>query len=83
MPASENPFPFALAASVIDPIMSFTVSIQPSGRSFSMQRDETVLSAALGAGVGLPYGCKDGACGSCKCKLLEGRVITAPTRSRP
>ncbi|HYR25233.1 MAG TPA: 2Fe-2S iron-sulfur cluster-binding protein, partial [Aquabacterium sp.] len=55
--------------------MSFSVSIQPSGRQFTMQRDETVLSAALQAGIGLPYGCKDGACGSCKCKLLEGRVI--------
>jgi CDP-4-dehydro-6-deoxyglucose reductase len=55
--------------------MSFSVSIQPSGRHFSMQRDETVLSAAMAAGIGLPYGCKDGACGSCKCKLLEGRVI--------
>ncbi|MBH1986896.1 MAG: CDP-6-deoxy-delta-3,4-glucoseen reductase [Burkholderiales bacterium] len=55
--------------------MSFNVSIQPSGREFSMQRDETVLSAALNAGIGLPYGCKDGACGSCKCKLVEGRVI--------
>ena len=55
--------------------MSFHISIQPSGREFSMQRDETVLSAALHAGIGLPYGCKDGACGSCKCKLVEGRVI--------
>ena len=57
------------------PNMSFNVSIQPSGREFPMQRDETVLSAALNAGIGLPYGCKDGACGSCKCKLIEGRVI--------
>jgi CDP-4-dehydro-6-deoxyglucose reductase len=55
--------------------MSLTVTIQPSARSFNMQRDETVLSAAIRAGVGLPYGCKDGACGSCKCRLLEGRVL--------
>ncbi len=55
--------------------MSFSVSIAPSGRTFTMQRDETVLSAAINAGIGLPYGCKDGACGSCKCKLIEGRVI--------
>jgi CDP-4-dehydro-6-deoxyglucose reductase len=55
--------------------MSFSVTIQPSGRVFAMQRDDTVLSAAINAGIGLPYGCKDGACGSCKCKLLEGRVI--------
>ena len=55
--------------------MSFQVTLQPSGRTFDMQRDETVLSAALSASIGLPYGCKDGACGSCKCKLLDGRVI--------
>jgi len=55
--------------------MSFSVTVVPSGRQFTMQRDDTVLSAALQAGVGLPYGCKDGACGSCKCKLVEGRVI--------
>ncbi len=24
--------------------------------------------------MGLPYGCKDGACGSCKCKKLSGEV---------
>ena len=55
--------------------MSITVTLQPSGRSFPVQRDEPILAAALRAGIGLPYGCKDGACGSCKCRLLEGRVI--------
>ncbi|RZI81818.1 MAG: CDP-6-deoxy-delta-3,4-glucoseen reductase [Rubrivivax sp.] len=55
--------------------MSFSVTILPSGRQFTMQRDETVLSAAIHDNVGLPYGCKDGACGSCKCRLLNGRVI--------
>ena len=55
--------------------MSFTVTVQPSGRSFSVERDEPVLSAAIREGIGLPYGCKDGACGSCKSRLLEGRVI--------
>jgi CDP-4-dehydro-6-deoxyglucose reductase len=62
--------------------MSLTVSIQPSGRTFTMQRDETVLSGALAASIGLPYGCKDGACGSCKCKLLEGRVIHGPHQAK-
>ena len=55
--------------------MSFTVTVQPSGRQFSVARDEPILSAAIREGVGLPYGCKDGACGSCKSRLLEGRVI--------
>jgi CDP-4-dehydro-6-deoxyglucose reductase len=55
--------------------MSFTVTVQPSGRSFPVERDEPILAAAIRQGIGLPYGCKDGACGSCKCRLLEGRVI--------
>jgi CDP-4-dehydro-6-deoxyglucose reductase len=55
--------------------MPFTVTLQPSGRSFSVDRDEPILVAAIRQGVGLPYGCRDGACGSCKCRKLEGRVI--------
>ncbi|AKJ30572.1 CDP-6-deoxy-delta-3,4-glucoseen reductase [Caldimonas brevitalea] len=55
--------------------MTFTVTVQPSGHTFEVQRDETVLAAAIRQGVGLPYGCKDGACGSCKSRLLGGRVL--------
>lgn len=53
---------------------SFQVTVQPSGRSFGVDAGETILAAAIRQGIGLPYGCKDGACGSCKCKKLEGRV---------
>ena len=62
--------------------MPFTVTLQPSGRSFSVERDEPILSAAIRQGIGLPYGCKDGACGSCKCRLLEGRVIHGAHQAR-
>jgi len=55
--------------------MNFQVTVQPSGRQFEVERDETMLAAAIRQGIGLPYGCKDGACGSCKSKLLDGRVI--------
>lgn len=55
--------------------MSFHVTVQPSGRAFDVPNDETILNAAMREGVGLPYGCKDGACGSCKCKMLDGRVV--------
>jgi CDP-4-dehydro-6-deoxyglucose reductase, E3 len=55
--------------------MSITVTLQPSGRSFTVQRDEAILAAAIRQGIGLPYGCRDGACGSCKCKVLDGRVL--------
>jgi CDP-4-dehydro-6-deoxyglucose reductase, E3 len=55
--------------------MPFTVTVQPSGASFSVERDEAILQAAIRQGVGLPYGCQDGACGSCKCRMIAGRVI--------
>ncbi len=55
--------------------MPFQVTVQPAGRQFEVDRDEAMLAAAIRQGVGLPYGCKDGACGSCKCRMLEGRVI--------
>ncbi|MGE4328792.1 CDP-6-deoxy-delta-3,4-glucoseen reductase [Diaphorobacter sp.] len=53
---------------------AFQITVQPSGRAFEAQAGDTILAAAIRAGVGLPYGCKDGACGSCKCKKLSGSV---------
>ncbi len=55
--------------------MSLTITLKPADRSFSVARDEAILAAAIRNGIGLPYGCRDGACGSCKSRLLEGRVI--------
>ena len=54
--------------------MTVQCSLEPSGKKFPVQPNETILQAALRAGVVLPYGCKDGACGSCKSQLLEGEV---------
>ena len=53
---------------------SFAISVQPSGIQFDAQADESLLAAGIRQGIGLPYGCKDGACGSCKCKLVSGQV---------
>jgi len=53
---------------------SFAISVQPSGIQFDAQPDESLLAAGIRQGIGLPYGCKDGACGSCKCKLVSGQV---------
>jgi CDP-4-dehydro-6-deoxyglucose reductase, E3 len=53
----------------------FLVTVQPSGRTFTVPQGEAILAAGISQGIGLPYGCKDGACGSCKCKLLTGAVV--------
>ena len=50
------------------------VKILPSNHEFLVQDDETVLDAALREGFLLPYGCRNGACGSCKARVVEGEV---------
>ncbi len=52
--------------------MSFTVTAQPSGRTFSVDSGETLIEAASRQGIILPYGCRDGRCGACKGKVLSG-----------
>ena len=51
-----------------------TVTLQPSGQQFQVEEGESILTAALRQQIVLPYGCRNGACGSCKGKLLEGRI---------
>ena len=46
-----------------------------SGHSFEVRPSQTVLAAAIDAGINLPYGCRNGACGSCKAKLISGKVM--------
>jgi CDP-4-dehydro-6-deoxyglucose reductase len=62
--------------------MTFQITVQPSGTQFACEADETVLAAAIRAGVGLPYGCKNGACGSCKGKVVGGAVTHKPHQAR-
>lgn len=54
--------------------MAYHVNVQPSGREFEVLDSETILEAGIRQGITLPYGCKDGACGSCKCKKISGSV---------
>ena len=62
--------------------MTFQITVEPSGRQFSANADETLLAAGIRQGIGLPYGCKDGACGSCKCKKLSGTVVHGTHQSK-
>ena len=54
--------------------MPTQITIRPSGHVFHAQDGESVLEAALREGYMLPYGCRNGACGSCKGKVIEGAV---------
>ena len=50
------------------------VTLQPSGHQFDAEEGEAILAAALRQHFVLPYGCRNGACGSCKGRLLEGSI---------
>ena len=54
--------------------MAYQVTLRNSKHQFTVEDDETILQAALAAGLVIPYGCRDGACGSCKGKLIEGSI---------
>ena len=54
--------------------MTYQVTIQPSGHAFSVRQSESVLDAALRQGIILPYGCRNGACGSCLGTVLSGTL---------
>ena len=45
-----------------------------NGRPITVGPHETLLTAALRQGVALPFSCRVGGCGSCKCRLVDGRV---------
>jgi CDP-4-dehydro-6-deoxyglucose reductase len=50
------------------------VRLEPSGHTFTVEPGETLLEAALRQNIGLPYGCRNGACGSCKGILRAGEL---------
>lgn len=54
--------------------MRHQVEIKPSEHQFYVESNETVLDAALRQGVNMQYGCRNGACGACKGKLLKGDI---------
>ena len=52
----------------------FLVRIEPSGVTFTSGPAETLLDAALSAGIDFPYRCRQGVCTSCVCRLKSGEV---------
>jgi len=54
--------------------MTFNITIKPSNHSFPTEAGETILDAGLEHGYVLPYGCRNGVCGACKGKVLQGAV---------
>jgi propane monooxygenase reductase component len=51
-----------------------TVRLEPVGIEMEVEEGETVLDAAFRQGISLMHGCKEGQCGSCKSRLVDGDI---------
>ncbi len=58
----------------------FKVTFYPANKTVEVERDKTILSAAISAGVYINSACGgDGVCGRCKIILKKGQVLAHPT----
>lgn len=50
------------------------ITLLNTGKVFEIRSGQSVLDAALDAGILLEYGCKTGRCGACKSRLIGGKT---------
>ncbi|MGD2137529.1 MAG: 2Fe-2S iron-sulfur cluster-binding protein [Gammaproteobacteria bacterium] len=55
-------------------VMAAQVRILPSGHEFLIEGNDSILEAGLRSGLALNYGCSNGNCGLCKCKVVSGQT---------
>ena len=54
--------------------MSYELTIEPLGVTIDIEDDQTILDAALRAGIYLPHACCHGVCATCKVNIEDGEV---------
>lgn len=51
-----------------------TARLEPEGRPFPVERGQSLLDAALAAGIPWPWRCRVGSCGICRCRVEAGKI---------
>lgn len=54
--------------------MSYELTIEPLGRTIEVEEGQSILDAALRAGIYLPHACCQGYCATCKVCITDGEV---------
>ncbi|MCX5708766.1 MAG: 2Fe-2S iron-sulfur cluster-binding protein, partial [Candidatus Omnitrophica bacterium] len=58
----------------------FKVTFKPDNKTVTVEKDRTILSAAISAGISINSPCGgDGVCGRCKVKVIRGKVVSQPS----
>jgi CDP-4-dehydro-6-deoxyglucose reductase len=52
----------------------YRITLSPVGNIVLCGLEETVLTAILRSGASVMFGCRGGGCGTCKMRLISGRV---------
>ena len=52
----------------------YTITLSPAGDAVPCRPEETVLTAILGSGASVMFGCRGGGCGTCKMRAISGEV---------
>ncbi|AGA34527.1 2-polyprenylphenol hydroxylase and related flavodoxin oxidoreductases / CDP-6-deoxy-delta-3,4-glucoseen reductase-like protein [Thioalkalivibrio nitratireducens DSM 14787] len=55
-------------------VMAPQVRLLPDHQEFLVEGSDTVLDAALRAGLSISYGCSNGNCGECKARVVSGEI---------
>jgi ferredoxin-NADP reductase len=74
---AEPAKPVTPARSIPLEVAPATVTFSVAGVAAALSDNQTVLEAAEGAGVDIPYSCRSGICGVCVVKLTQGKVTMA------
>jgi xylene monooxygenase electron transfer component len=53
---------------------SFTAKLVDYEQEFVVEPGDSLLTGALKAGLSWPKKCQVGSCGTCKCKILDGKT---------
>ncbi len=71
--ANEAPNPLSVMDDMLR-VMTAHVTLHPSRHDFFVEGADTLLEAALRAGLAVNYGCSNGNCGLCKARVVSGQV---------
>jgi ferredoxin len=58
----------------MDDKQPYRIEIDPQRWQFDCSSTQTILLAALAAGLRMPHSCRNGTCRACIARLLEGRI---------
>ncbi|KAB2968467.1 phenol 2-monooxygenase domain-containing protein [Zoogloea sp.] len=54
--------------------MTYELTIEPLGQTIEIEEGQTILDAALRAGIYLPHACCHGLCATCKVQVSDGEI---------